>query len=125
MRHWHKSATFSDSFRHAWSGFVLAVSLENNVKRQLFLGIAAFAVAALLRLPLTHVLILLLVSALVVSLELINTALEQLADAFHPEYNHAIKQAKDVTAAAVLVASAAAFIIGILIFLPPLTNLVT
>lgn len=125
MKDWHKSTTFADSFRHAWHGLLLAVSLEGNLKRQLALGVFAFGLAVILRVPFTHALILLLAAALVISLELANTALEQIADAIHPEYHSAIKQAKDLTAAAVLVASFAAFMIGVLVFLPPLTNLVT
>ena len=46
--------------------------------------------------------------------ELLNTALEHLADRLHPEQHPTIQAAKDCAAAAVLVASLAAVLIGLL-----------
>ena len=53
-------------------------------------------------------------AALVLGLELVNTALEHLADHLHPETHAEIRIAKDCAAAAVLVASAAAAVVGLL-----------
>ena len=55
---------------------------------------------------------------LVWSAEAFNTALEQLADAVHPERHPGIGRAKDAAAAAVLIAALGAAIIGVLVFLP-------
>ncbi len=60
----------------------------------------------------------LLCCALVTSLELLNTAIETLADKLHPEQDKLIGTVKDVSAGAVLVASIFAAIIGGIIFLP-------
>lgn len=49
---------------------------------------------------------------LVVACELLNTAIESLADHLHPQRHEAIRITKDVAAGAVLVASAAAIIVG-------------
>lgn len=56
--------------------------------------------------------------SLVFSFELINSAVEKLADVVSPEIHPVIKKAKDLAAAAVLVSSIAALIIGLLIFIP-------
>ncbi len=61
---------------------------------------------------------LLLVMALVWSLEAVNTAIELLADEVTLEHRQRIGQAKDVAAFAVLVASLVAVLIGCMIFIP-------
>ena len=53
---------------------------------------------------------------LVWSAEAFNTALEQLADALHPQQHPGIGRAKDVAAAAVLIAALGAAVIGLLVF---------
>lgn len=55
---------------------------------------------------------------LVLSAEAFNTALEQLADALHPEHNPGVGRAKDAAAAAVLITALGAAVIGILVFMP-------
>jgi diacylglycerol kinase (ATP) len=52
--------------------------------------------------------------------EAFNTALEALADAVHPERDARVGRAKDVAAAAVLVAALAAAAIGLSVLGPPL-----
>ncbi len=61
---------------------------------------------------------LLLTISVVLSLEAINSALENLADATHPEIHPLIKKAKDVAAASVLISSIFAIVIGLIIFIP-------
>lgn len=50
--------------------------------------------------------------------ELFNTSIEKLADKVTMEYNDTIKLVKDISAAAVLIASVAALITGLIIFIP-------
>lgn len=59
---------------------------------------------------------------LVWSAEAFNTALEQLADVLHPERHPGIGRAKDLAASAVLVAAVGAAVIGLLVFVPHLSN---
>jgi diacylglycerol kinase (ATP) len=56
------------------------------------------------------------------SAEAFNTALEQLADALHPERHAGIGRAKDVAAGAVLIAAVGAAVIGVLVFVPHLVQ---
>jgi undecaprenol kinase len=49
---------------------------------------------------------------LVMATELLNTAIEALADHLHPQQHEAIKITKDVAAAAVLVSSMSALMVG-------------
>ncbi|MEK7760172.1 MAG: diacylglycerol kinase family protein [Nitrospirota bacterium] len=52
----------------------------------------------------------------VISLELLNTAIEKMLDLLHPARHDSVKFIKDVSAAAVLVFSFTAVIIGLIIF---------
>lgn len=80
-------------------------------------GIAVVVIAAglLLRLPLLAWALLVFAIALVLVAELLNTALETLVDLVSPGDHPLAKQAKDVAAAAVLVAAAGAVAIGLLV----------
>jgi diacylglycerol kinase len=56
--------------------------------------------------------------ALVLAAESLNAAIEALADALHPQHHPLIGQAKDMAAAAVLVAAIASIVVAALIFVP-------
>ena len=53
--------------------------------------------------------------------EAVNTAVEYVCDVVAPEYNVAVKHAKDIAAGAVLIAALGAAVIGVLTFWPYLT----
>lgn len=57
---------------------------------------------------------------MVFSAEIINTAIEEFADTLHPDKSAGIKHTKDLAAAAVLVCSIIAVVIGLVIFSPRL-----
>jgi len=63
-------------------------------------------------------LIILLCIAMVIALEMINSALEKLSDLVEPNYNPTIKIVKDVGAAAVLWSVIISIVIGLVIFIP-------
>lgn len=55
---------------------------------------------------------------MVLAAEAFNTALEELCDHMHPDQHNAISRVKDMSAAAVLIISAAAAIVGLVVFIP-------
>lgn len=61
-----------------------------------------------------------LASALVLSAEAMNTAVEKLADRVSPEKHPLVRDAKDAAAAAVLIAAIGAAVLGVLVFAPAL-----
>jgi diacylglycerol kinase len=63
-------------------------------------------------------LVITLVAALVLSAEAMNTAVEFVVDLVSPDYHPLAGKAKDVGAAAVLLAAFGAIIVGLIIFLP-------
>ena len=67
--------------------------------------------------------IVLLTIGLVISLELMNTSIENAIDMAMPEIHPLAKASKDISAAAVLFSSVIAFIVGIMIYLPKIIDL--
>ncbi|ASP39687.1 diacylglycerol kinase [Bacterioplanes sanyensis] len=61
---------------------------------------------------------LVLCMALVMSLEAMNAAVEALADALHPEHHPLIGKAKDMAAAAVLIAALCSVVVAVVVFWP-------
>ena len=112
MNPW-KNRPFAARLRFALRGLAHALAAERSLKAQLL--ILAVVVAALLKLrpgPLWWALIL-ASSAAVLAAELLNSALEQLADALHPTASESIGRVKDCAAAAVLVAAAGAVAVAV------------
>ncbi len=111
---------FIHSVQYAVAGLREAFSKGRNFRIQSVIGIAAFLAGLCLRIPLCHWLVLLLCAGLVLTLEVINTAIEALCDHLHPEKHCKIRVVKDLSAGAVLLAAILAMICGALIFLPPI-----
>jgi undecaprenol kinase len=109
-----KNQSFGKRAQFALAGIGAAVRSESSLRTQLLLGAAAGVVLALIRPPAVWIALCVLAAGAVLALELLNTALEHLADRLHPEQHIAIQRAKDCAAGAVLVASIAAVIIGML-----------
>ncbi len=120
MKIWHKSRSFPDAVRNALRGIQFAFGLERNIRAQVLAGVMVVLLAALLKVSILELTVFVLAISMVLSLELMNTALEQLEDLVHPEYHIAVKRSKDVSAGAVLLASVGTVIIGVLILARPL-----
>lgn len=114
---------FLISLRCAYNGIRYALATEKNIRIQLLVFILVIIAAILLHISIIEFLMILGFSALVFSLEFINTAIERLADKVSPEYDAQIGVIKDVMAGAVLVASIFAVIAGLVIFFEPLLKL--
>ncbi len=112
--------SFIKSVRIAAWGFRQAV-YDRNFKIQLTIASLVLILAAVLRLDALRWAVLILSISLVISLELINTALEKNVDlASHEHYHPLAKAAKDIAAGAVLFASIVSVVIGLIILGPPL-----
>ena len=112
------------SFVFAGHGLRHVYKYEQNMQIHLAFALVAMIVAWWLSIPLEHWLVLLLVIAGMLSLEIMNTAIERTVDLYTEEYHPLAKRAKDVAAAAVFVYGVFAVIIGLLIFAKPLFTLI-
>lgn len=108
------------SLRYAIEGFTYCVRTQRNMRIHLGVGIAAFCLAAWLRVPALNLALVASVSSLVVIMEMLNTALEATVDLTCPEPHPLAKIAKDVAAAAVLISAANAVVVGLLVMGPAL-----
>lgn len=107
------------SFKHAFNGVSYAFKTQPNFKVHTFIYLLVIYLAYYFKISYIEVLIIFLISALVFSLEMINTALEALSDQVSGgEWMDLIKVAKDCGSGAVLIASFFAVVIGLVIFLP-------
>lgn len=108
--------SFRRSFLFAIQGFRTAVRTERNIK--VMLGGAAFAVVMglILQVDLLSWAILLLCCGVVISAELVNTAVETVVDLVSPEFHPLAGRAKDIAAAAVWVLSCLVGVVGLLVF---------
>lgn len=109
---------FFRSVRHAMRGIFSVYRTEQNFRIQCVGGLVANTLALVLPLSWEQRLIILIVSASVLVLELLNSAIERLLDLLKPRLNEYAGEVKDVMAGAVLVASLSALIVGICIFWP-------
>ena len=106
-----KNRSIINRFGFALQGLSFALKNEKSFRTEVFLGIGAVIVLLVLRpSPIWWALISLII-ATILAAELINTALEALADRLHPEQHPLIARAKDCGAAAVLLLSLSSLMI--------------
>jgi diacylglycerol kinase len=118
-----KSHSLFKSFQFAFDGIKTSLVRERNFRIQVTIGILILPLGVALKISVFEWIELIIVAALVIILELINTALESIVDLVSPEVKESAKIAKDTSAAAVLVAAMASVAVGVLIFLPKLLTL--
>ena len=107
---------FRKSFLFAVQGFRTAVRTERNIKVMLAGGAFAVAMGAVLRLDLVSWAVVLLCCGVVISAELLNTAVETVVDLVSPEFHPLAGRAKDIAAAATWVLSLVVAVVGVLVF---------
>ena len=112
-----------NSIGHAIQGIRRALRTETNLRIHFIVLVLVLITGYNLGFILVEWCICLLCSAMVISLELLNTALEKMADFVHIETNDTIGQIKDISAGAVLIASLFSLIIGLIIIVPKLLSL--
>ena len=106
------------SFGYAARGICKVFCLEQNFKVHTFLGALALLLGWLFHLSPVEWCLVLLVIALVLTMEMLNTAIEKLCDFMEPNPNEHIKIIKDICAGMVLCSAVFALVIGIIIYFP-------
>jgi diacylglycerol kinase (ATP) len=113
---------FLKSVRFALRGLRFSLHEQLNIKIQIAFALAVIGLAFYLSVDRMEWVALLICIGLVISLEMINTALEDLVDLVSPQFNPVAGKIKDIAAAAVLFASVIAAIVGSIIFYPYFFN---
>ena len=107
-----------DSFRYAFQGLADLIRTQPNARIHLAAAAAVAAAGVYFGLSRLEWALVALCIVAVFSLEAVNTALEYLTDLVSPQRHPLAGKAKDVAAAAVLVAAIGAVVVALLIFLP-------
>lgn len=115
--------TFKGSVKNCLDGISYVTKSEKNFKREMALGIIALILSYILKIDKIEFIIVLTMICLVLTTEIINTAIERAVDLVTKEYHELARIAKDVSAGSVLVTSIFALIIGIIIFIPKIITL--
>jgi diacylglycerol kinase len=113
------------SFGYAFEGLASLLRTQPNFLVHILAAAAALGLGLVLRLSLAELALLVLTIGLVLVVEAVNTALESMCDLVSPSYHPLIKRAKDVGAAAVLIAALAAVAVALLLFIPRLASLIS
>lgn len=110
------------SFKYAHKGFVKTWKEEQNLQIQTIVAILVLVLAFYFGLSRMEWAVIILLIGLVMLMELANSTVERIADVLKPRINSYVKEIKDISAAAVMISSLVAVIVGIMIFWPYLFN---
>lgn len=113
-------ASVMRSFGPALAGLVWALKTQRNLQAHALTTVVVLPLGFCLGISAAEWCAVVLAAGLVWCAELMNTAVEVLADRVSKDREEPIRRLKDVAAAAVLMAAAVAFSVGVIVFLPKL-----
>jgi diacylglycerol kinase len=111
------------SFRHAGRGLKYVLKNEQNFQLEILIGIFVVLLMFILDIRDWQKVALFLVIFSVLAMELVNTIMERVVDILKPRIHPYAQLIKDIMAAAVLIASVGAIVVGSIIFYPYLRDL--
>jgi undecaprenol kinase len=114
------SHNLRESFRCAWEGLRYVVHSERNARIHLGSAVIVLLLSAWLQLSDVEWVLIVAAIAIVFAGEMLNTVVELTIDLITHEPNELAKRAKDVAAGAILLASASAAAMGLIILGPKL-----
>ncbi len=109
---------FFYSFTYPVKGLKYAYRNEQNLTVDVGIALLVLILGFIFRLSAGEWAVLVITIGLVISMELVNTAIEATIDLITEEYHPLAKVAKDTSAAAVFIIAIAAAVVGVIIFLP-------
>lgn len=115
---------FTSSVRDCINGFKFININEDNFKREIFLGIVALLISYILKISKLEFIIIIIMIGLVLTCEVINTAIERLVDLVSPSYNKLAGEVKDIMAFSVFLMCIISLIVGVIIFVPKIIVLI-
>lgn len=120
-----KKRTWRAVFHSAIAGVMDTFRTERNFRIHILATLFILAAAWFFRVDALDWMLLTLAIALVLGAELLNTGIEAVVDLVSPDWHPLAKKAKDAAAGAVLVASLAAMVIGLIVFVHPVLELLS
>ena len=111
------------SFKYAFNGIISSIKKERNMKIHISIMILVILLGIILKIQKIEWIICIILFGLVISLEMINTSIEIVVDMVMPNKNENAKNAKDISAGAVLIVAITSLTIGLIIFIPKIYNI--
>jgi diacylglycerol kinase len=106
------------SFAYAWNGIRSCFDSEPNFRIHSVLAIFVLILSIVLNISAIEWIAVGFCIAFVITMEMLNTAIEKLCDVVHQDLHPGIKKVKDIAAGAVLVSAIFSAVTGLVIFLP-------
>ena len=118
---WQVAPNLLISFQYAWLGLRYAFCTQRNFRIHVVLGTCALSLSIFLGLSELEIAVIGLTTGAVLTMELLNTAIESVVDlTVKTTYHELAKIAKDCAAAAVLVSALASVLVAGSLLMPPL-----
>ena len=122
---WQVAPNLFLSFKYAWAGVKYAFATQRNFRIHTIIGTLAVSLGLFLEIQAIEMAVIVMTCAMVMVLELLNTALEAVVDlTVKQTYHELAKIAKDCAAGAVLISALAAVIVAAFILLPNLLEFI-
>ncbi len=113
----YKSQGFNNTFKNARKGFRLALKSEVNIRVHVTVATIVLLAAFYLKFSPVEFCLIFFAIGFVICAEMLNTAIEFALDSiYHNRYSKMVGMAKDISAGAVMFATAISVIIGIILF---------
>jgi diacylglycerol kinase (ATP) len=106
----------SRSFNHAFNGIMYAAKTQPNMRAHLAIAATVLIALLVLRLDRYYIVVTVVLIAMVLALELLNTAVEAIVDLLTVAHHPLAQTAKDASAGAVLIGAIASVAVGYLVF---------
>jgi undecaprenol kinase len=113
-----KTKRLFKSFIYATKGLYKTFKEEQNLKLQAIAACLAIFFGFILKIKTSDWVSIVIIITIVLTMEILNSAVERVADVLKPRIDKYIKEIKDIMAAGVMLASIMAIIVGLLVFLP-------
>ncbi len=118
-----KSLNVAESISHAIRGLKLALSSQRNFVIEFLFGIFVLFCAIFLKFSITDICIVIVMTAIVLICELINSVIEFTLDAVYKNnYSKLVEMAKDISAGMVLLSAIVSIVVGVVIFTKNIIN---
>ena len=111
------------SFKYAFNGLKILLKEEHNARIHLLATVLVVFSGFILKIHFLEWIAVIFAIGMVFALEIINSAIENLADFVSPEKHEMIAKIKDLAASAVLVGAISAFLVGTIIFIPKIISI--
>ncbi len=106
------------SFKHAFNGLKILLKEEHNARIHVFVAICVLIAGYYFVISTTEWIVVIFAIGMVLTVEIINSSIENVADFISSGKNETIKKVKDLAAAAVLISAFTAFVVGMIVFVP-------